>query len=197
MKNLNKVLLTAAMVVASTFALANDDKPNVKVERSGAKAFAVIAYDMGESQTQIQLKTENGSTLYNALISNGQHFAKRLDLNTLPFGNYALEVENNGSFTSTPIVIAADSAFVNLADQVTIIKPVICQNGEKLDIILPDEAEAAALVTIYDAQNRKIATESLIGNKLKRFDLSQLERGAYTFKVKTKGKNFMQSVSIK
>ena len=79
----------------------------------------------------------------------------------------------------------------------TIIKPVICQNGEKLDIILPDEAEAAALVTIYDAQNRKIATESLIGNKLKRFDLSQLERGAYTFKVKTKGKNFMQSVSIK
>lgn len=197
MKNLNKVLLTAAMVVVSTFALANDDKPNVKVERSGAKSFAVIAYDMGETQTQIQLKSENGSTLYNAVSSNGQHFAKRLDLNTLPSGNYALEVENNGSFTSTPIVIANDSAFVNLADQVTIIKPVICQNGEKLDIILPDEAEAAALVTIYDAQNRKIATESLIGNELKRFDLSQLEKGAYTFKVETKGKNFMQSVSVK
>ncbi len=197
MKNLNKVLLTAAMVVVSTFALANDDKPNVKVERSGAKSFAVIAYDMGETQTQIQLKSESGSTLYNAVSSNGQHFAKRLDLNTLPSGNYALEVENNGSFTSTPIVIANDSAFVNLADQVTIIKPVICQNGEKLDIILPDEAEAAALVTIYDAQNRKIATESLIGNELKRFDLSQLEKGAYTFKVETKGKNFMQSVSVK
>ena len=130
MKNLNKVLLTVAIVVASTFALANDDKPNVKVERSGAKAFAVITYDTGKSQTQIQLKTENGSTLYNAVSSNDQYFAKTLDINTLPSGNYALEVENNGSFTSTPIVIAEDSAFVNLADQVTIIKPMICQNGK-------------------------------------------------------------------
>ena len=50
MKNLNKVLLTVAIVVASTFALANDDKPNVKVERSGAKAFAVITYDTGKAK---------------------------------------------------------------------------------------------------------------------------------------------------
>lgn len=197
MKNLNKVLLTAAMVVVSTFAIANDEKPNVKVERSGAKSFAVIAYGMGEAKTQIQLRSENGSTLYNATSLNGQNFAKRLELSTLPTGNYALEVENNGSFTSTPIVIADDSAFVNLADQVTVMKPVIRQIGEKLDIVLPEEAEAKALVTIYDAQNRKIATESLTGSIVKRFDLSKLEKGAYTFKVATKGKNFMQSVSVK
>ncbi len=197
MKNLNKVLLTAAMVVVSTFAIANDEKPNVKVERSGAKSFAVIAYGMGETKTQIQLKSENGSTLYNATSLNGQNFAKRLELSTLPAGNYALEVENNGSFTSTPIVIADDSAFVNLADQVTVMKPVIRQIGEKLDIVLPEEVEAVALVTIYDAENRKIASESLTGSVLKRFDLSKLEKGAYTFKVATKGKNFMQSVSVK
>jgi hypothetical protein len=197
MKNLNKVLLTAMMVVVSTFALANDDKPNVKVERSGAKSFAVIAYDMGETPTQIQLKSQNGTALYTAVNTNGQHFAKRLDLNTLPSGHYSLEVENKESFTSTTIVIAKDSAFVNVADQVTIIKPIICQNGEKLDVILPSEADAVALITIYDNQNRKIASESLSGQPLKRFDLSLLEKGAYTLRVETKGKKFMQSVSIK
>lgn len=197
MKNVNKVLLTAAMVVVSTFALASDDKPNVKVKRSGDKSFAVIAYGMGATKTQVQLKSENGSTLYSATSLNGQNFAKRLALEGLASGNYSLEVENKGSFTSTPIVIADDSAFVNLADQVTVMKPVICQNGEKLDIIIPEAIEAVALVTIYDGQNRKIATESLAGNILKRFDLSKLESGAYTFKVETKGKNFIQSVSVK
>lgn len=197
MKNMNKVLLTAAMVVASTFALANDDKPYVKVERSGAKEFAVITCSDAVAETQIKLRSENGLTLYSASTQVGERFGKRLDLNDLPAGSYALEVENHESFTSTPIMIKQDSAFVNDADQVTILKPVISQNGQKLDIVLPGDQEAQALVTIYDGQNNKLISESISGDILKRFDLSRLEKGAYTLKVATKGKNFMQSVSVK
>ena len=173
MKNLNKMLLTAAMVVASTFALANDDKPNVKVERSGAKSFAVIACGNANVETQIKLRSENGSTLYSASTQVGESFGKRLDLNNLPAGTYALEVENREEFISTPITISEDSAFVNSADQVAIVKPVISQTGEMLDIILPEEADAAALISIYDAENRKLASESLTKEGLKRFNLDQ------------------------
>ena len=191
------MLLTAAMVVASTFALANDDKPSVKVERSGAKAFAVIACGNANAETQIKLRSENGSTLYSASAQIGESYGKRLDLNNLPAGSYSLEVENRESFISTPILINQDSAYVVAEDQVTIMKPVISQTGEMLDIILPNEADAAALITIYDAENRKLASESLTTEGLKRFNLTKLEKGAYTLKVETKGKYFMQSVSIK
>ena len=197
MRNLNKFMLTAAMVVASTFALANNSKPYVKVERSGAKAFAVIVGGQESEQMQIKLKLENGSTLYSASTKNGQDFGKRIDLNNLVAGDYTLEVENKESFISTPIVISNDSAFVNIADQVTIMKPVICQNGERVDIIMPNEAEAIALVTIYDSSNRKLKTEEVSNKRTTRFDLTSLEAGTYTLKVETKGKFFMQSVSIK
>lgn len=197
MKNMNKVLLTAAMVVASTFALANGDKPYVRVERSGAKSFAVIAHSTTEEGAQIKLRTENGSTLYSATIQNGQDFGKRLELNNLPEGNYALEVESRGSFVSTPIEIKNDSAFANLKDQVTVLKPVICQNGQKVDIIMPNDTEAIALVTIYDSQNRKLKSETANNMKTTRFDMTKLAAGTYTLRVETKGKSFMQSVSIK
>ena len=197
MRNLNKFMLTAAMVVASTLSLANNGKPYVKVERSGAKAFAVIIGGHESDHTQIKLKLENGSILYSASAKNGQDFGKRLDMNNLLAGNYALEIENKESFISTPIVITNDSAFVNVADQVTIMKPVICQNGEKLDIIMPNESEAFAFVTIFDNENRKLKTERVTSYKTTRFDLTALEAGTYTLKVETKGKLFMQSVSIK
>lgn len=197
MRNLNKFMLTAAMVVASTLALANNGEPYVKVERSGAKAFAIIVGGHESELTQIKLRLENGSTLYSASAKNGQDFGKRLDLNNLTEGIYSLEVENKERFISTPIVIAKDSAFVNAEDQVTIIKPVICQNGEKVDIIMPNEAQADALVTIYDSQNRKLKAEKVTKEQTTRFDLTALEAGTYTLRVETKGKFFMQSVSIK
>jgi len=196
MRNLNKILLAAAMVVASTFALANDVKPNVKVERSGAKAFAVIACG-NNAETQIKLISENGSTIYSASSQTGESFGKRLDLNNLPAGMYALEVENRETYSSTPIKIGQDSAFVNAEEQITIIKPVINQNGEKIDIILPEDADAVTMISIYDAENRRLVKEALSTEGLKRFDLSKLEKGAYTVRFQTKGKYFMQSVSIK
>lgn len=196
MKTMKKVLLTAMMVMASTFAIANDNKPNVKVEKVGMKSVVVFAYGLGAHETQVQLKDANGSILYKANTQEGRKFAKRFDLSSLEAGNYTLEVENESSFTATPVVLNADSAWVNSADQVTILKPVLRKNGEKLDVIMPDE-DNTVFITIYDENFRKLASESIDGESLKRFDLSQLAQGAYTIKMRTKGRNFVQSVSIK
>ena len=187
-------LLTIMMVMVSTFVFANDNL-TVKVERVNAKSIAVSISGMEAIKTQVQLKSENGSILYKA-SANNENFAQRLDLNALPTGSYSLEVENSQSFTTTPFVIATDSAFVNVADQVTIIKPVILMNGRSLDVVLPSEEAAAVLVTIFDKDMNKLATEPIKGESLKRFDLSKLGSGSYTVKMETKGKSFIQSVSL-
>ncbi len=188
-------LLTIMMVMVSTFVFANDN-PTVKVERVNAKSISVNISGLEAIKTQVQLKSENGSILYKA-SSNTETFAKRLDLNALPAGNYSIEVENNNTFTSTPVVIADDSAYVNVSSQVTIVKPRVLVNGERLDVILPTEEAAAVLVTIYDRDMNKLAIEPINGESLKRFDLSKLTAGSYTVKMETKGKSFVQSVSLK
>ena len=189
-------LLTIMMVMVSTFVFANDNDPKVKVERVNAKSIAISISGLEADKTQVQLKSEEGSILYKA-SSNTEKFAKRLDLNALPTGNYALEVENDNTFTSTPVVIAEDSAYVNVADQVTIVKPVVLMNGASLDVILPSEAAAEVLVTILDRDMNKLAIQPINGESLKRFDLSKLTAGSYTVKMETKGKSFVQSVSLK
>lgn len=197
MKTMRKVLLTAVMVMASTFVIANDTKPSVKVEKVGMKSVVVSTKGLGEATAHIQLKDENGSVLYSAQSEEGQKFAKRFDLAALEAGNYTIEVENELSFTATPLSINADSAWINADDQITIIKPVIRQNGEKLDIILPTENSDEVSITIFDSNFRKLTSESFNGEALKRFDLSKLKQGSYTVKMRTSGRNFVQSVSIK
>lgn len=194
---MRKVLLTAVMVMASTFVIANDTKPSVKVEKVGMKSVVVSTKGLGEATAHIQLKDENGSVLYSAQSEKGQKFAKRFDLAALEAGNYTIEVENELSFTATPLSINADSAWINGDDQITIIKPVIRQNGEKLDIILPTENNNEVSITIFDSNFRKLTSESFNGEALKRFDLSKLKQGSYTVKMRTSGRNFVQSVSIK
>ena len=188
-------LLTIMMVMVSTFVFANDN-PTVKVKSVNAKSISVNISGLGAIKTQVQLKSEKGSILYKA-SSNAENFARRLDLNALPVGNYSIEVENNNTFTSTPVVIADDSAYVNVTSQVTIVKPRVLMNGKQLDVILPSEEEAAVLVTIYDRDMNKLAIEPINGELLKRFDLSKLTTGNYTVKIETKGKSFVQSFSLK
>ncbi|OEK02225.1 hypothetical protein BFP97_12165 [Roseivirga sp. 4D4] len=197
MKTMRKVLLTAVMVMASTFVIANDTKPSVNVEKVGMKSVVVSTKGLGEATAHIQLKDENGSVLYSAQTIKGQKFAKRFDLTALEAGNYTIEVENEMSFTATPLSINADSAWITSEDQVTIVKPVIRQNGEKLDIILPTDNNEEVSITIFDSNFRKLTSESFGGEALKRFDLSKLEQGSYTVKMRTNGRNFVQSVSIK
>jgi len=194
---MKKVLLTAIMVMVSTFAIANDNKPSVRIEKAGLKSLVVFVKGLGESETQIKLKDQNGLTLYNTQTQEGLEFAKKFDLRSLEAGNYTVEVENELSFTATPILINSDSAWINSEDQVTILKPVLRQTGGKLDIILPSDDCDDVIVTIYDSNFKKLASENFDGAALKRFDLSQLAQGAYTVKMKTKGRNFVQSVSVK
>lgn len=196
MKTMKKVLLTAMMVMVSTFAIANDNEPSVKVEKAGVKSVVVFAQGLGGYKTQVQLKDKKGSMIYGAYTQKEQKFVKKFDLSSLKAGQYTLEVENESILTTTPVVLNTDSVWIVSADQVTIIKPVIRKNGEKLDVIIPDN-NRDVLITIYDSNFRKLASESVNGEPVKRFDLSQLVQGAYTVKIRTRGRNFVQSVSIK
>lgn len=196
MKTMKKVMLTIMTVMISTMAFANNEKPVVKVERVGAKSVAVIAYHLGEESTQIQLKSNNGKTLYRANVEQGNQFAQRLNLTAIAAGDYTLEIENNSTFTAIPVKMGKDSAFINSADQVTIVKPKICLTGSNLDVLTADISNDV-WVSIYNDQNQRIALERISDASMKRFNLSNLNDGNYTVQMATKGRKFVQSVALK
>ena len=198
MKTLKRSLLIAMMVMATAVVFANGDKPNVKVENVGPKMVAVQASQLGSSQTQVQLKDENGLVLHKVVLNNNEKVNKRFDLTSLPAGNYDLEVENETSFTTTPIEVTASAAFVLDADQVTIIKPVVRQNGNLLDIILPSEDSASVSVTIFNNDLKPVYRETVDGStELRRYDLSKLGKGGYRIKMRAQGREFIQFVALK
>lgn len=198
MKTMRKSLLIAMMVMATAVVFANGNKPSVKVEKVGAKAIALQASQLGTSQTQVQLKDEKGLILHKIVLHNNENVNKRFDLTSLPAGSYDLEVENETSFTTTPIEVTAAAAYVLDADQVMIIKPVIRQIGDLLDIIMPGEESTSVNVTISDSHLKLVYRETLEGTtELRRYDLSKLDKGSYRIKMRAKGKEFIQFVALK
>jgi len=193
-----KSLLIAMMVMVAAVVFANGSKPNVKVEKIGTKMVALHASQLGTSKTQVQLKDENGLVLHKVVLNNNEKVNKRFDLTSLPAGNYDLEVENETSFTTTPIEVTASAAYVLDADQVMIIKPVVRQNGDLLDIILPSEDSASVSVTIFDNNLKPVFKETVEGTtELRRYDLSKLGKGGYRIKMRAQGKEFIQFVALK
>lgn len=198
MKTMRKSLLIAMMVMATAVVFANGNKPNVKVEKVGTKMVALQASQLGTSETQVQLKDENGLILHKVVLNNNENVNKRFDLTSLPAGNYDLEVENDASFTTTPIEVTASAAFVLEADQVMIIKPVVRQNGDMLDIIMPSEDSASVSVTIFNNNLKPVFRETVAGStEMRRYDLSKLGKGGYRIKVRAQGKEFIQFVALK
>jgi hypothetical protein len=197
MRTLRKSMLIAMMVMVTALSFANGNKPNVKVEKVGAKTVALYASGLGTSKTQVQLKDEKGQILHQMVSDNNEKLAKKFDLNALPAGNYTLEVENKTSFSTTPVKVSTEGVTVISADQVMIVKPVIRQNGNKLDIIMPGEDMSAVSVVIYNENYDTLYKETLNGStELRRYDLSQLEKGSYSIKMSAQGKDFIQFVAL-
>jgi len=188
-------MLTIVMVMISTLAIAND-KPTVKVKNAEAKTIAVVAYGYGVAKTDITLKSGNGRVFYKETMSNGENFAKRLDLSQMPNGEYTLEVENNDTFTAVPVIVENTSAVVKANDEVTIVKPTLRVVGDRLDIAIAGNYAKDVWVSIFDNDSNRLVFEKVSTEKMKRFDLSKLNRGRYTVYMSTEGKNFVQSVSL-
>lgn len=198
MRTLRKSVLIAMMVMVAALSFANGNKPNVKVEKVGAKTVALYASGLGASKTQVQLRDENGLILHQMVSDNNEKIAKRFDLNALPVGNYSIEIENETSFSATPVQVTADDATVKTADQVVIVKPIVRQNGDILDIIMPSEDTSAVSVIIYDNNFDQVYKETVDGTtELRRYDLSKLGKGAYRIKMSAQGKEFIQFVALK
>ncbi|WP_018621684.1 T9SS type A sorting domain-containing protein [Spirosoma luteum] len=166
----------------------------VKVEKSASKKVRV--YTKPGTSVDLALIDANGNVLYRGVIAKNEQLVTSLNLNNLPDGQYYLTAGNNAWWMSQGLTIKANSVNVDERNIQQVAKPTLtAYEKDKVEVVLPVNNVDESTVAIYDPQNVLVQTDSFKGS-VRRFDLSSLPAGAYTFVVGPDQKQFTTRIAI-
>ena len=167
----------------------------VKVEKSEQKKVRV--YTQPGTPVDVAIIDADGNVLYRGLISRNRNKATSFNLNNLPDGQYFLTAGNNAWWMSQGLTIKANAISVDARNVQQVAKPILtAYEKNKIEVLLPTQNIDQANVAIYDAQNVLVQTDTFKGST-RRFDLSALPDGGYTFVVGPDQKHFTTHVDIR
>jgi hypothetical protein len=166
----------------------------VKVEKSASKKVRV--YTKPGTSVDLALIDADGNVLYRGVIAKSEQHATSFNLANLPDGQYYLTAGNNAWWMSQGLTIKANSVNVDERNIQQVAKPTLtAYEKNKIKVVLPVSNVEQSTVAIYDPQNVLVQTDSFKGS-VRRFDLSGLPDGAYTFVVGPDQKQFTTRISI-
>ena len=166
----------------------------VKVEKSASKKVRV--YTKPGAAVDLALIDADGTVLYRGVIAKNEQHATSFNLNNLPDGQYYLTAGNNAWWMSQGLTIKANSVNVDERNIQQVAKPTLtAYEKNKIEVVLPVSNVEQSTVSIYDPQNVLVQTDSFKGS-VRRFDLSGLPDGAYTFVVGPDQKQFTTRIAI-
>lgn len=167
----------------------------VKVEKSEQKKVRI--YTQPGASVDVALIDAEGTILYKGIIPKNVKGATSFNLNNLPDGQYYLTAGNNAWWMSQGLTIKANTVSVDARNLQQVAQPILTTyEKNKVEVMLPAKNVDEANVAIYDAQNVLLQTDSFKGST-RRFDLSSLPDGAYTFVVGPDQKQFTTRVDIR
>ncbi|WP_338869366.1 T9SS C-terminal target domain-containing protein [Spirosoma sp. SC4-14] len=167
----------------------------VKIEKSEQKK--VRLYTPTAHPIDVALIDADGNLLYRGTITKNQKGITSFNLNNLPDGQYYLTAGNSAWWMSQGLTIKGNALSIDERNLQQVTEPtVLAYEKNKFEINLPAKNVDEANVAIYDSQNVLVQTDSFKGST-RRFDLSGLPDGAYTFVVGPSQKQFATRVDIK
>ena len=167
----------------------------VKVEKSEQKKVRV--YTQPGASVDVAIIDVDGTVLYRGLISKNTKGSTSFNLNNLPDGQYYLTAGNNAWWMSQGLTIKGNAVNVDARNLQQVAQPILTTyEKNKIEVTLPAQNLNQADVAIYDAQNVLIQTDTFKG-ATRRFDLSAMPDGAYTFVVGPAQKQFISRVDIR
>ncbi|GAB2568743.1 T9SS C-terminal target domain-containing protein [Spirosoma areae] len=167
----------------------------VKVEKSEQKKVRV--YTKPGKPVDVAIIDADGNVLYKGAIKHSTKGATSFNLNGLPDGQYYLTAGNNSWWMSQGLTIKGNALNVDARNLQEVTQPTLtAYEKNKIEVLLPTTNIGQANVAIYDAQNVLVQTDTFKG-AVRRFDLSALPDGAYTFVVGPEQKQFTARVDIR
>ncbi|MVM37369.1 T9SS C-terminal target domain-containing protein [Spirosoma sp. HMF3257] len=166
----------------------------VKVEKSEQKKVRV--YTKPGTPVDLALIDADGNVLYRGVVTKNNQKATSFNLNSLPDGQYFLTAGNNAWWMSQSLTIKGNSVSVDERNVQQVAEPTLTvYEKNKIEVVLPSKNVEESTVAIYDTQNVLVQVDSFKGST-RRFDLSGLPTGAYTFVVGPNQKQFTTRIDI-
>ncbi|MCB0568190.1 MAG: PPC domain-containing protein [Phaeodactylibacter sp.] len=180
-------------------AMAGTGFPAINLKHVPSEKKVTLSIDGLKENTTIILQDDNGYTLMKEETEGQASFAKLLNLDNLPAGNYYLRIQTSLKEVVQPIVLTEKEAIVNPSRQREFFAPVIKANGGYLDISLFNGRLSDVEVTILDQDDNVAFTETLQNVVIvqKRYNLNQLRWGTYTIQVRTPEKLYQQQFNVR
>lgn len=167
----------------------------VNVEKSEQKKIRI--HTQTDASVDVAIIDAEGNLLYKGVIAKRKQGAQSFNLNGLPDGQYYLIASNDSYWMSQGLSIKGNTVNVDERSLQQITQPTLtAYDKNKFEVILPAKNVDQASVAIYDSQNVLVQADSFKGS-VRRFDLSSLPDGAYTFVVGPEQKKFLSRVDIK
>ncbi|GAB3885729.1 hypothetical protein GCM10028825_13780 [Spirosoma agri] len=167
----------------------------VNVEKSEQKKIRL--YTQSSAPVDVAIIDAEGHLLYRGTVTKNQKGVASFNLNSLPDGQYFLTASNDNYWMSQGLTIKGNALSVDDSNLKQLVQPTIsAYEKNKFEVNLPAKNVDEANVAIYDAQNVLVQTDTFKGS-VRRFDLSSLPDGAYTFIVGPDQKQFSTRIDIK
>ncbi len=167
----------------------------VNVEKSEQKK--VRLYTKTGVAVDVAIIDADGNVLYRGVVAKDNQKATSFNLKSLPDGQYYLTASNDTYWMSQGLTIKGNALNVDERNMQQLTQPTLTTyEKNKFEVNLPATNVAEASVAIYDAQNVLVQTDVFKGS-VRRFDLSGLPDGAYTFIVGPDQKQFSSRIDIK
>ena len=186
------MLATAGNASAETHLLTKD----VKLVKRDTKKVEVKINQPNVGELDIQIKDNDGVTVYAGTIKGGENVSTQFNLNALPNGEYVLNCSNKGFWSSQHLAIKNGSVEINENSYQEALSPKVEGIGLNRFEVTPVNKNVADMgVSILDNTGALVYEGYLSSGS--RFNLGHLPSGDYTFELTVADKSFKKYVKVK
>ena len=201
MKIRSKVLIATAMLCLVSMITMANEQPIFSIEIASKNTIALQLANVNEPQVQVTLKDSYGVVLHDEILTESSVNHRKYDFQNLPVGSYVLMVAYDDVIKVQSINKGYKTLEIEADNLQTIFLPAFRQHSEYVDVNMLYFADMKVSVKMRDSEGHVIYNERIEskGTFKKRFNLSQLDAGTYTFTFEIDGavinKEFKQSIN--
>ena len=195
--HLRKIALAAlAFFALASLSFAGTPDPSGALFKIGKERKLLLTIPRVAGNAEIRLLAKDGSILFQETVRQGR-YSKVFDLSKMEEGEYTAFVAHNGKETVQPFAIQANAIDLDPAQASVVVLPQIKVEGDAVELRMANQQIAKVRVAIVRTDGELVFEDLLpaTAQVQRRYNLSRLPKGSYTFAVHTPERALYQDFS--
>lgn len=179
-------------------AMGNNNPVNL-ISNTESKTFILDAKNYTDRTLNIEIIDHEELILLSHTIDTRKQEAIKINMENLPDGIYTVVVEDAMKTVEKRVIIKNDALIVDAEFTGINHKPIFNQNEDFFDLSWLQLNDNKVEIKISDSEDIPVFEEILShnGSIQRRYDISRLEKGEYTFWIQSNGTSFTKAITVK